>query len=597
MSSAENDRPRASSPRALATLIPFLLPYRRTLAAALLALALASLSLLSLPVALRMLIDTGFDPATVARLNTWFLGVFAVAAAYGAFGALRYYLVTRLGERVVADLRDAVYRRVIRMDPLFFETTRVGEVQSRLTTDTAVIESISGSGLSIVLRSSLNLVAGIVMLLLTSPRLTGLTLVLFPAVIVPLALLGRRVRDTSRVAQDRIADTSALAGESLNAIQTVQAFTLEPLLTQRYRDAVEAGFSAARQRIRVRALLMASIVTVVFGAIVFVLWMGAKSVIAGTMTAGELGQFLLYAVFVAGSAAALSEMWGEVQRAGGAMERLSELLAAAPTVAAPARPTALPDPAIGSLEFEHVSFSYPSRPQIRALDDFCLKVAPGEHVALVGPSGAGKSTAFQLLLRFYDPAGGRILVDGVDLATADPAAVRQRIGLVPQDTVVFGASALENIRYGRPDATDEEVFAAAEAAAAAEFIRELPEGYDTFLGERGMRLSGGQRQRIAIARAILKDPPILLLDEATSSLDAESERLVHDALDRLMARRTTVIIAHRLSTVLQSDRIVFMRDGRIEDVGRHEALMARNGAYARLASLQLAEAPPAAASG
>jgi ATP-binding cassette subfamily B protein len=594
---ADRDRPRAKSPRALATLIPYLARYKRMLAAALLALVLASLSLLSLPAAVRMLIDSGFDANNAARLNTWFLGVFVLAVAYGVFGALRYYLVTRLGERVVADLRDAVYRRVIRMDPLFFETTRIGEVQSRLTTDTALIESVSGSGLSIVLRSTLNLSAGLVLLLLTSPRLTGLTVLLFPAVFIPLALLGRQVRDTSRSVQDRIADTSALAGESLNAIQTVQAFTLEPLLTTRYHDAVEAGFAAAVRRIRVRALLMTSIIVVVFGAIVFVLWMGAQSVIAGTMTAGELGQFLLYAVFVAGSAAALSELWGEVQRAAGAMERLSELLAAEPSVTAPAEPIALPDPPLGSVRFENVDFSYPSRPERLALDGFTLDVAPGEHVAFVGPSGAGKSTTFQLLLRFYDPARGRILVDGVDVSDTEPAAIRQRIGLVPQDTVIFGTSAIENIRFGRPDATDEEVRAAAVAAAADEFIRALPDGYDTFLGERGMRLSGGQRQRIAIARAILKDPPILLLDEATSSLDAQSERLVHQALDRLMARRTTVIIAHRLSTVLQSDRIVFIRDGRIEDIGRHQELFGRNADYATLASLQFADPAPVAASG
>jgi ATP-binding cassette subfamily B protein len=582
------DRPKAKSPRSLATLIPFLRPYRLTLAGAFCALALSSLALLSLPVAVRMLIDTGFDPQASRRLTLWFSGVFLIAAAYGGFAALRYYLVTRLGERVVADLRDAVYRRVIRMDPAFFETTRIGEVQSRLTTDTTLIESISGSGLSIVLRSSLNLVAGLIMLLLTSPRLTGLTMLLFPVVIVPLMLLGRRVRDTSRAAQDRIADTSAMAGESLNAVQIVQAFTLEPLLAHRYHEAVEAGFAAALRRIRVRALLMSSIITVVFGAIVFVLWMGAQSVMAGTMTAGELGQFLLYALFVAGSAAALSELWGEVQRAGGAMERLSELLAAEPTVAAPEQPLLLPDPPQGSVAFQGVSFSYPSRPETRALEDFSLDVAPGEHVAFVGPSGAGKSTTFQLLLRFFDPQAGRILIDGVDVARADPTQVRQRLGLVPQDTVVFGASALENIRYGRPEASDEEVRHAAVAAAADEFIRQLPDGYDTFLGERGMRLSGGQRQRIAIARAILKDPPILLLDEATSSLDAQSEHLVHAALDRLMARRTTVIIAHRLSTVLRCDRIVFIRQGRIEDVGTHEELLARNADYAHLASLHFA---------
>ncbi|MEO0421265.1 MAG: ABC transporter transmembrane domain-containing protein [Pseudomonadota bacterium] len=590
---ASRQRPRPLG--ALRALVPFVLPYRLTLLAAFGALIAASAALLSLPRAVRHLVDSGFAQATSDSINGLFLGAFAVAAAYGVFAALRYYLVIRLGERVVADVRKAVFDKVIRLDPVFFESTRVGEVQSRLTSDTTLIESVSGAGISIVLRSTLNLVAGLTLLALTSLRLAGLTLLLFPAVLIPLMVLGRRVRSRSRETQDRVADTSALAGESLNAIQTVQAFTLESLLGGRYSEAVEAGYRAALGRIRVRALLMMSVVLVVFGAIIAVLWIGARDVLDGTMSAGELGQFLLYAMIVAGSAAALSETWGEVQRAAGAMERLSELLAATPQVVAPPMGSlSLPPEAQGRLRFDAVSFSYPSRPQQRALSEFSLAVDAGEHVAFVGASGAGKSTTFQLLLRFYDPTSGRVLVDGTDIVKVSPSAVRERFGLVPQDTVVFGTSALENIRLGRPSASDAEVRAAAEAAAADSFIRELPEGYDTYLGERGTRLSGGQRQRIAIARALLRDPPILLLDEATSALDAHSERLVQDAFTHLMTERTTLVIAHRLATVLRCDRIVFMAHGQIVDIGTHAQLVARNEGYARLAALQFADAQAAA---
>jgi len=584
------DRPKATSARPLRALLPFLRPYRGTLAAALVALLVAAGAMLALPVAARYLIDRGFaasDADTINRYFGWFL---LAAGVFGVFAALRFYLMSWLGERVVADIRDAVYRKVVRLDPSFFEVTRSGEVLSRLTTDTTLVQSIAGAGISIALRSSINLAGALVMLALTSPRLMGWILLLVPAVIVPLIVVGRWVRRLSRDAQDGIADSSGLAGETLNAIQTVQAFTLEALQGERFQRSVESAFAAATRRNRIRALLTALGITLVFGAITLVLWLGAHAVLNGEMSGGELGQFLLYAVFVAGSAAALTEMWGEVQRAAGATERLVELLEAEPAIRPPVAPVELPAPGTGRIEFRDVTFSYPSRPDSRALDGFSLEIAPGETVAFVGPSGAGKSTTFQLLLRFYDPQSGVIRVDGVDLAAARPQDVRRRIGLVPQDTVLFGASARENIRYGRPEATDAEIEAAARAAAADGFLRELPEGYDTFLGERGARLSGGQRQRIAIARAILKDPPILLLDEATSALDAESERVVQEALERLMEGRTTIIIAHRLATVLKADRIVVMDHGRIVDSGRHAELIERNPLYARLAELQFGEA-------
>jgi ATP-binding cassette subfamily B protein len=580
------DRPKARSARPLRALLPFLRPYRGTLAAALVALLVAAAAMLALPVAARYLIDRGFaasDAETINRYFGWFL---LAAGVFGVFAAMRFYLMSWLGERVVADIRDAVYRKVVRLDPSFFEVTRSGEVLSRLTTDTTLVQSIAGSGISIALRSSINLVGALVMLAATSPRLMGWILLLVPAVIVPLILVGRWVRRLSRDAQDGIADSSGLAGETLNAIQTVQAFTLESLQGERFHRSVESAFTAATRRNRVRALLTALGITLVFGAITLVLWLGAHAVLDGEMTGGELGQFLLYAVFVAGSAAALTEMWGEVQRAAGATERLVELLEAEPAIRPPAAPVALPAPGSGRIEFRDVTFSYPSRPDTRALDGFTLEIPPGETVAFVGPSGAGKSTTFQLLLRFYDPQSGSIRIDGVNLASARPEDVRARIGLVPQDTVLFGASARENIRYGRPGASDAEIEAAAQAAAADGFLRDLPEGYDTFLGERGTRLSGGQRQRIAIARAILKDPPILLLDEATSALDAESERVVQEALERLMEGRTTIIIAHRLATVMKADRIVVMDRGRIVDSGRHAELIERNPLYARLAELQ-----------
>jgi len=582
-----SDRPKGSSLRPLRALIPYVLPYRSTLFLAMAALLLASAAQLTLPISIRFLIDRGLMAEDPSNIDRYFIGLFVVAMAFGLFSAFRFYLVTWLGERVVADLRNSVYQHVIRLDPTFFEITKTGEVLSRLTTDTTLIQSISGAGLSIALRASLNLLGAVVMLAVTSPRLMGMILLLVPLVIAPIIIIGRRVRLLSRASQDRVADTSGLAGETLNAISTVQAFTMEGLQGERFADAVRVAFQTGVQRIRVRAWLTGIAILFIFGAITFVLWVGTRSVMAGEMTGGQLGQFLLYTIFVAGSAAGLSEMWGEVQRAAGAMERLIELLDTKPAIVAPPDALSLPEASAGRIEFEDVVFRYPSRPDSFAINNFNLDVASGETLAIVGPSGAGKSTLFQLLLRFYDPESGAIKVDGTDISMVAPESVRARIGLVPQDTVIFGASARENIRYGRPGASDQEIEEAVEAAAAGEFLRQLPEGFDTFLGERGTRLSGGQRQRIAIARAILKDPPILLLDEATSSLDAESERAIQDALERLMENRTTIIIAHRLATVLKASRIVVMDRGEIVEVGSHDELVGRDSLYARLAELQL----------
>lgn len=581
------DRPRGRTGlRALARLWPFMRPYRARLLLAIGALLVAAAAGLAMPIGVRLVIDQGFSADNTAAIDRHFLLLFAIAVVLALFSALRFYLVAWLGERVVADVRDAVYAHVLRLGPAFFEVTRSGEVLSRLTTDTTLVQSIAGVNLSITLRSVVTLLGALVMLTLTSAKLTGIILLVIPLVLVPVLVFGRRVRRLSRETQDRVASASGMAGETIGAIEAVQAFALEAHQARRFHDAVERAFEAAQHRIRLRSLLTVLAITILFGAVVFVLWLGAQAVIEGQMSAGELGQFLLFAIFVAASAASLSEMWSEVQRAGGAVERIVELLDAPLEISAPVTARRLPEPARGELAFSQVNFAYPTRNESSALSDFTLAIEPGETVALVGPSGAGKTTVFTLALRFRDPNSGLITLDGVPLRDADPQAIRERIGIVPQDTVVFADSVLENIRLGRPSANDEEVTEAARAAGVDAFVADMPQGYETFIGERGTRLSGGQRQRIAIARAMLKDAPIMLLDEATSSLDAHSERLVQQALETLMADRTTVVIAHRLATVLRADRIVVMDAGRIVAIGRHEALCRDNELYAHLAALQ-----------
>ena len=582
------EREKSRELGALRALLPFLAPYRGLMIAAILALVLTAMISLTLPLAVRRVIDT-FGSGEAELLDQYFVAALIIAALLAVGTGLRYALVTRFGERVVADIRKAVFDRVISMSPAFYENLMTGEVLSRITTDTTLILSVVGSSMSIALRNMLIVTGGLVLMLFTSAKLTAMVLLIVPAVIVPILVLGRRLRVLSRENQDWIAASSGNASESLGAVQTVQAFTNEAASQAQFGQMTEASFDAALLRIKTRALMTIIVIFLVFAGVVGVLWMGARDVRANQMSAGALVQFVIYAVMVAGGVAALSEIWGELQRAAGATERLVELLRTQDTVQDPETDIALPTPVAGRIAFENVHFTYPARPDVQALDGINLSIDPGETVAFVGPSGAGKTTIIQLILRFYDPASGRITLDGVDLRDVSRAVFRQSVALVPQDPVIFAASARENIRFGRPDATDAEITAAAEAAAAHGFITALPDGYDSYLGERGVMLSGGQKQRIAIARAILRDAPVLLLDEATSALDAESERAVQSAVDRLSADRTTLIVAHRLATVKKADRIVVLEAGQIVDMGTHDELVTKGGLYARLARLQFTD--------
>jgi ATP-binding cassette subfamily B protein len=582
---------RARNVGPLRALLPFLRPYRGRIALALLFLVMAAVSTLVFPVALRLLIDQGMvatDPGErVMALRNHFFELFAVGAALGVFSAARFYMVSWLGERVTADLRNAVYSHVVAQSPEFFETTQTGEVLSRLTTDTTLVQTVVGSSLSMGLRNSVMGLGAMLMLIVTNPVVMTQVLGVLVLVVLPSLYFGRRVRGLSRASQDRVADSSAIAAEVLNAIPVVQSYTQEPREAARFNVSTENAFETAVRRTRLRSFLVAFIISATFGALLWGLYQGTQAVIAGKISAGHLGQTVVYVIILVSSVAVLAEVYGDLLRAAGATERLMELLAARSPIVTPARPVALPAVRGGSsVTFEGVTFHYPSRPQRAALEQVSLDVRAGETVAIVGPSGAGKSTLFQLLLRFYDARQGRVLVDGVPVREAALAALRERIGIVPQDAVIFSTSALENIRYGRPEASDAEVVAAARGAHADGFIAALPEGYTTFLGERGVRLSGGQRQRIAIARAMLKNAPLLLLDEATSALDAESERMVQDALEHAMQGRTTLVIAHRLATVQRADRIVVMEHGRIVETGTHATLSAAGGLYARLAALQ-----------
>ena len=570
----------------LRRLSAYLAAYRGHVAGALIALVLSSGAVLSLGVGLRHLIDGGFSAGRPQALDHGIEAVSIVIVVLAVATYMRSYLVTWLGERVMVDLRRAVYDHVLRLSPGFFEVTRTGEVLSRLTTDTTVIQTVIGTSVTQALRNLLLTVGGLVLLVVTNPRLTGLVLVVVPLVVVPIVVIGRKVRVLSRGAQDRMADVAGAAEETINAIRTVQSFAQEDRESTRFAAAAEGAFTAAARYARARALLGAIIITLVFGAITVVLWLGGHDVLTGRITAGELSSFVFYATVVASAVGGLSDVFGDLQRAAGATERLFELLDAPAEIAAPATPSPLPARSAGALRFERVSFAYPSHPERTVLSGLDLDVRPGDTVALVGPSGAGKTSVFQLLMRYYDPSEGRILFDGTAITDYDPRAYRARIGLVPQEPVIFSADAWTNIRYGRPDASDAEVRAAADAAAATEFLERLPSGFATFLGEKGVRLSGGQRQRIAIARAILCDPALLLLDEATSALDAENERLVQVALERLMQGRTSLVIAHRLATVLKADRIVVLDEGQVVDQGRHEDLLGRGGLYAKLAALQ-----------
>ncbi|MEM7170659.1 MAG: ABC transporter transmembrane domain-containing protein [Pseudomonadota bacterium] len=583
---APEEREKGKRIGLLIQLWPFLRPYRGRILAALVALIVAAATVLGLGLGLRALVDRGFSGGDPDLLDQAVLVLFGVVLVLAASSYARFFLVSWIGERVVADLRHVVYAHVLKLSPAYYEVTRTAEILSRLSTDTTLLQMVVGSSASIALRNTLLLLGGSVLLVVTSAKLTGLVFLVVPLVLLPILTYGRRVRRLSRASQDRVADLGVYAEESLNAIRTVQAFGHGPEDERHFGVRVEEAFWTAVERIRARALLTAVVIALVFGAISVIMWIGGRDVLAGRLSAGDLSAFIFYAVVVAGSVGAISEVIGDLQRAAGATERLFELLGSRSDIAAPVAPVALPRPAQGSLEFSDVVFHYPARPDRSALEGLNFAIAPGEKVALVGPSGAGKSTIFQLLMRFYDPQTGAISVDGVDLRQADPSDVRARIGLVPQEPVIFSENALENIRYGRPDASDEEVRQAAAAAAALDFLDELPEGLGTFLGAKGVRLSGGQRQRLAIARAILRNPAVLLLDEATSALDAESEKAVQTALESVMVGRTTLIIAHRLATVKKADRILVIDQGRLVEAGSHDQLLDQGGLYARLAALQ-----------
>ncbi len=582
----QTEKKKSRSLKPLGRLTPYVMRYRGLVTGALFSLALAAVTSLALPLAVRRMIDHGFSHSDGRFINSYFVMLMVMAVVLAISSALRYFFVITLGERIVSDLRRDVFAHVTRLSASFFDVNQSGEIVSRLTADTTQIKSAVGATASVALRNMILCLGAIVMMVVTSPKLASLVLAAIPLIVFPLVAFGRSVRKRSRAAQDTLAEASAFANETIAATRTVQAFGGETAAANRYGAAVEAAFTAARAAIRSRSLLTGIAITLIFGSVVAVLWVGAHNVLEGTLSAGTLGQFLLYSVIAAGSLGALSEVWGELSQAAGAADRLTELLDEVSPIVTPANPTALPDPSLGRVEFADVHFAYPSRPDTSALHGLSFAVKPGETVAIVGPSGAGKTTIFSLLLRFYDPQQGSVMIDGVDARATDTDGLRNRMAIVPQDVTIFAASIHDNIAFGRPSATREEVRAAAIAAQADEFIARLDQGYDTTVGERGIMLSGGQRQRIAIARAILKNAPILLLDEATSALDAESETLVQRALDGLMDGRTTLIIAHRLATVLKADRILVLDQGRVVEEGTHHSLVRHGGIYAKLARLQ-----------